>query len=96
METCLFNNGTISLGVECWDCGSRGSYGVVRSRLRRHCMPCKEARKNDPCDESKTAPLEVTVTLKVRWVRAVADNKSPDTDTREAPYDLRRRRRRSD
>jgi hypothetical protein len=67
---------------------------VVKLRLRRDCMPCKQPRRDGLCDESKSAALELS--SKVRSVRAVADNKSPDTDARGAPYNLRRRRGRSD
>jgi hypothetical protein len=58
-------------------------------------MPCKQARRNDPCDESKTVAV-VQLTSKVRLVRAIVDNKSPDMDVREAPYNLRHQRPRSD
>ena len=38
----------------------------------------------------------LTATLKVRSVRAVADNKSPDTDPKGSPSNLRCRRRKCD
>src|SRR6266849_5162390 len=76
-----FNSGTISLRVGCWE--YRKYSGVARLRLRRHRMPCKRSRRNVPCDGSRFVALEVK--SKVRSVRAVAVDKSPDTDAREVP-----------
>jgi hypothetical protein len=62
-----------------------------RLRLRRQGMPCKQARKVVSGDGPKTVSIS-----RERSVRAVADDKNPDTDVRRAFPNLRRRRCRSD
>jgi hypothetical protein len=58
-------------------------------------MPCRQARRDNACDGSKSSGLEI---LKFNvTMRAVVDDKSPDMENAmEPPYNSRLRRGRSD